>query len=126
MNSAQGSNLAPIFEDLSQSEKLYEIKPPLSGNIEQCENEIGLLLAYVCAFHNSSDLNFSRATFFSAAVIYTLCEAIDSDSHFECLFFLFEDFNNSLDFEHSPSLQNFFFLVISKRAKCLWPTVFHV
>ena len=72
MNSAQGSNLAPIFEDLSQSNKLYEIKPPLSGNIEQCENEIGLLLAYVCAFHNSSDLNFSRATFFSAAVIYHL------------------------------------------------------
>ena len=26
---AQGSDLAPFFEDLSQSEKLSEIKPPL-------------------------------------------------------------------------------------------------
>ena len=29
MDSAQGPALAPIFEDLSQSEKLSEIKPPL-------------------------------------------------------------------------------------------------
>ena len=29
VDSAQGSDLAPIFEDLSQSEKLSEIKPPL-------------------------------------------------------------------------------------------------
>ena len=30
MDSAQGSDLAPIFEELSQSENLSEIKPPLS------------------------------------------------------------------------------------------------
>ena len=29
MDSAQESDLAPFFEDLSQSEKLSEIKPPL-------------------------------------------------------------------------------------------------
>ena len=29
MHSAQKSDLAPIFGDLSQSEKLSEIKPPL-------------------------------------------------------------------------------------------------
>ena len=29
VDSAQRSDLAPIFEDLSQSEKLSEIKPPL-------------------------------------------------------------------------------------------------
>ena len=74
-----------------------------AGNIEQCENEIGLLFAYLCAFHNRSDLNFSRGNFFSAACIYTLCQAIDSDSNlgngFQSYFFLFEDFNNSL---HTP------------------------
>ena len=29
MDSAQGRNMAPIFGDLSQSEELSEIKPPL-------------------------------------------------------------------------------------------------
>ena len=29
VDSAQGGDLAPIFEDLRQSEKLSEIKPPL-------------------------------------------------------------------------------------------------
>ena len=29
MKDAQDSNLAPVFRDLSQSEKLVEIKPPL-------------------------------------------------------------------------------------------------
>ena len=31
VDSAQRSDLAPIFEDLSQSEKLFEIKPPLGS-----------------------------------------------------------------------------------------------
>jgi hypothetical protein len=33
MKSAQGSDLTPIFVDLGQSEKLFEIKPPLKGQV---------------------------------------------------------------------------------------------
>ena len=36
MDSAQESDLAPLFGDLSQNEKLSEIKPPLAGRCEDC------------------------------------------------------------------------------------------
>jgi hypothetical protein len=38
MDSAQGSDIAPIFEELSRSENLSEIKPPLSEVIYLLNN----------------------------------------------------------------------------------------
>ena len=40
MDSAQGCDLAPIFADLSQSEKLSEIEPPLAMNTIPAKVEI--------------------------------------------------------------------------------------
>ena len=38
---AQASDLAPSFGDLSQSEKLSEIKPPLGHTIRKCSKMDG-------------------------------------------------------------------------------------
>ena len=42
MDSAQGSDLAPIFGDLNNSGKLSEIKPPLWQKLRQMSGQIGI------------------------------------------------------------------------------------
>ena len=44
MDSAQGCDLAPIFGDLSQIEKLSEIKPPLRDSLLNIEETILIFL----------------------------------------------------------------------------------
>ena len=44
MDSAQGCDLAPIFGDLSQIEKLSEIKPPLEDSLLNIEETILIFL----------------------------------------------------------------------------------
>ena len=44
MDSGQGNDLAPIFENLSHSEKLSKIKPPL-GHFPFCAASISYLIA---------------------------------------------------------------------------------
>ena len=48
MHSAQGSNCVPFFGDLSQSENLSEMKPPLSMHI--MSNKIGVIVSNFVAF----------------------------------------------------------------------------
>ena len=61
MNTAQGRDLAPIFGDLSQGEKLSEIKQPLGGvkkvikaGLHQRVNTCTLKSPHLCLI----DLNF--------------------------------------------------------------------
>ena len=65
---------------LKQFPKQNTITALTAGNIEQCENEIGLLLACICAFRKKSDLNFSRGNFFSRSMyLHMYCQAINSE-----------------------------------------------
>ena len=53
MDSTQDSDLAPIFGDLSQSEKLSEIKPPLKLYNGSIRGEKGFPRVLLCLFHSS-------------------------------------------------------------------------
>ena len=74
MDSAQGGDFAPIFGDLSQSEKLSEIKPPLAKWQQPLKNEPQECLAMIESRLICNICAAEIQKIFASILLWSFCE----------------------------------------------------